>query len=831
MSSRRDFIKKAAVLGGGASLLSNLPPAIQKAFAINPATGTTFLDAEHVVILMQENRSFDHTYGTLQGVRGFNDPHAITLPSQNPVWLQTNKNGETFGPYRLDISNTKVTWIGGLPHSWKDQVDAFNKGRLNRWLDAKARHDEEHKTMPFTMGYYTRQDIPFYYALADAFTVCDQHFCSSLTGTTPNRLYLWSGTIREEQHENSPARVWNGETDYDVWGKWKTYPERLEENGISWKIYQNELSIDGGFEGEEDAWLSNFTDNPIEFFEQYNVKLSERYINWMAKAEVSLPKEIADLEEKLKTTTATGRELKDLQNTLEDKKNTLKRVKADKVTYTREKWEQLSRHAKTIHEKAFTTNKNDPDYHHLKEHKYMDDGVERVVNMPKGDVLHQFRQDVNSGQLPTVSWLVAPEAYSDHPGSAWYGSWYVSEVFDILTKNPEVWKKTVFILTYDENDGYFDHVTPFTAPNAHDAATGKSSASIDTSVDFVTWEQENKRTYMPKDHLTDGPIGLGYRVPMVVASPWSRGGWVNSQVFDHTSPLQFLEVFLKHKTGKDVTETNISQWRRAISGDLTSVFRPYNGEKITTPAPLGQDAVVEAIHKAKFKGMPGGYHQLTAQDIEQVKQSPENAPFAGIQEKGIRQSNALPYEMYVEGTLSSDKTHFDITFTAGKKSTAVPFNVYAYHKQTGDNDENVTVRTYAVAPGDTIKDSWPINSFDNGQYLIKVYAPNGFVRSFAGSAAGGDAGVAVTYQPATMHVNITVKGSDAAQAVITNNSYKAAAKQVPLKNGIASIDVSKSFGWYQFTVTLNNNPAFAKTYAGRMETGKPSYSDPLMGKV
>ena len=161
-----------------------------------------------------------------------------------------------------------------MPHSWTNQVDARNNGKYDKWLDVKQSGDKEYANMPLTMGYYTREDIPFYYALADAFTVCDQNFCSSLTGTTPNRLYFWTGTIREEQHENSKANVWNGDADYDTMVSWKTFPERLEENDISWKVYQNEISVDGGFTGEEDAWLANFGDNPLEYFTQYNVKLS-----------------------------------------------------------------------------------------------------------------------------------------------------------------------------------------------------------------------------------------------------------------------------------------------------------------------------------------------------------------------------------------------------------------------------------------------------------------------------------------------------------------------------------------------------------------------------
>ncbi len=224
-------------------MLHMLPASIQKALAINPALGSTFMDAEHIVLLMQENRSFDHTYGTLQGVRGFNDPRAIKQHDNKPVWLQTNKEGDTYAPFHLDIKDTNATWMSSLPHSWSNQVDARNNGRHDKWLDANTPAIKKYSGMPLTMGYYTRQDIPFYYALADAFTVCDQNFCSSLTGTTPNRLYFWSGTIREKQKAEVLARVWNGDADYDNWANWTSFPERLEENGISWKVYQNEISV------------------------------------------------------------------------------------------------------------------------------------------------------------------------------------------------------------------------------------------------------------------------------------------------------------------------------------------------------------------------------------------------------------------------------------------------------------------------------------------------------------------------------------------------------------------------------------------------------------
>ncbi|HEY4155009.1 MAG TPA: phospholipase C, phosphocholine-specific, partial [Puia sp.] len=592
MDTRREFIKKAGLLSGATGLFSMLPPSIQRALAINPDPGSSFLDAEHVVILMQENRSFDHCFGCLRGVRGFNDPRAITLPDQNPVWLQSNKAGETYAPFHLDIRNTKATWMNSLPHSWSNQVDARNDGKYDQWLNVKRSGNKDYSDMPLTMGFHNRDDIPFYYTLADAFTVCDQHFCSSLTGTSPNRSYLWTGTIRDRQRETSRALVWNDDMDFESLG-WRTFPELLEENNISWKIYQNELSVGVGFEGEEDAWLSNFTDNNLEFFKQYHARLNKRHLLYLEKIAVSLPVEIEELKRKLATLPPADPSVEAETKRLKEKQKKWNELQKEMETHHPAAYEGLTPREKSIHQKAFTTNEQDPDFHTLTELTYSDNGVEREMQVPKGDVLYQFREDVRTGALPTVSWLVAPENFSDHPGAPWYGAWYVSEVLDILTQNPELWKKTIFMLTYDENDGYFDHVPPFVAPHSHKPGTGKVSGGMDTRVEFVTLQQEEERENFPSAYDRESSIGLGYRVPLVIASPWSRGGFVNSEVFDHTSSLQFLEEFLSRKTGRKITETNISDWRRTVCGNLSSVFRPYSGEKTDNPAFLSRDEVLE----------------------------------------------------------------------------------------------------------------------------------------------------------------------------------------------------------------------------------------------
>ena len=764
MDTRREFIKKASLLSGGAGLLNVLPTSIARAMAIDPAAGSTFYDAEHVVLLMQENRSFDHTYGTLQGVRGFNDPRAITLPDKNPVWCQSNSAGETYAPFRLDIKNTNATWMESLPHGWTDQVDARNDGKYNKWLDAKPSGVEQYKAMPLTLGFYSREDIPFYYSLADAFTVCDHNFCSSLTGTTANRLYFWTGTIREKAEAASQAKVWNDDADYDSPVSWKTFPERLEENNISWKVYQNEIGAGSGLKDEHDQWLGNFGDNPLEYFSQYKV------------------------------TSKPG---------------------------------ELSGKDKNLHEKAFTTNKKDPNYHNLTSLKYKDGDNEHEVNVPQGDVLHQFREDVKNKQLPTVSWIVAPQKFSDHPSSAWYGAWYISEVMDILTKDPEVWKKTIFILTYDENDGYFDHMPPYTAPHPQKKDTGSVSSGMKTDTEYVADQSQQSSK---NEDVRVSSIGLGYRVPMVIASPWSRGGWVNSQVFDHTSSLQFLEKFLSKKFNKKINEPNISEWRRTVCGDLTSAFRKYNGEEIKKPEFLDRNEFIEAIHKAQFRNPPSNFKKVSKSDAEDLKNIlPE-------QEKGTRSANALPYELNADGKLSDDKKSFMIRLQAaskihGSKAAGAPFNVYAPGMY---KNEMVKAWSYAVKAGDTLRESFEVADFDNDNYHLKVYGPNGFYREFSGTSSDPAIDIAVDAYKNTLRITIRNNSEKAVSAQIRDNSYGSPSFNVnaqPTKTISSYIDPAKSFGWYDVTVQIEGNKIFQQTFAGRIENGKPGKTDPLMGRV
>ncbi|SIQ14362.1 phosphocholine-specific phospholipase C [Chryseobacterium sp. RU33C] len=777
--NRREFLEKSSLLLAGLGTSNVLHPSILKALAIDPAAQSTFYDAEHVVILMQENRSFDHAFGALKGVRGFLDKRAFVKQDGHSVFFQKNDEGKYASPARLDLRNTKSTWMSSLPHSWADQQKALNKGKFDQWLQAKASGNKDYKNIPLTLGYYNREDLPFYYQLADAFTIFDQYFCSSLTGTTPNRLFLWSGTLREQQNGKVKANVINENIDYDKarQAKWKSFPEILEQQNVSWRIYQNEISLPKGMSGEQEAWLSNFTDNPIEWFSKFNVKFSKGYHQ-------NIPNIITYLKGEIEKNPGQKQRLEAM----------LAEVQEDQVKYHPDNYSRLSKEEKNLHEKAFTTNSNDPDYWKLEIGK--DENGERLV-VPEGDVLFQFRKDVEEKKLPLVSWLVAPEHFSDHPGSPWYGAWYISEVLNILTKDPEIWKKTIFIINYDENDGYFDHVLPFAPPV-------NPSQPVDMNgkegVEYVDQSQEYMSNPSLKNYeKIEGTVGLGYRVPMIIASPWTKGGFVNSEVSDHTSVLQFLEKFIMKKFKKNVHVDNISDWRRAVCGDLTSAF---NSSSIKVPQMdyLDQKDYAKTINAAKNKPVP---------DLKWYSEDQLNDSLLDIQERGLKPSNPLPYHFHVN--LEGD--HIKMT---NLKENGVPLLVY---DRTQFNSNNYHF-SYALYSRQNLS-----HAVHSGAYDYEIFGPNGFFRKFQGSISP-EIEIILENITAKNQVELTVRSNKKKNFSISlEDLYTKNKKTIPVEKSEEKIiiDLDKFKGWYDLKISSNEH---LWHFAGRIETGKASVSDP-----
>jgi phospholipase C len=442
--TRRRLLGSAAAAGGLAAAGMVLPPNVLNAIAAPAPRDGKLSDIKHVVMLMQENRSFDHYFGTLSGVRGFDDPHPMRISTGRPVFYQpdpSNPDGYLL-PYRLNTKISAAQAIPSMSHAWDVQHQAWNGGKMDNWLPAHIASDGA-TDGPYTMGYFTRQDIPFQYALADAFTICDAYHCSVLGPTAPNRHMWMAGTIDADGQYGGPSLETGGP---NATYTFKTYPERLTEAGVSWKIYH----APGGATGL----------GALQLIAQY-----------------------------------------------------------------------------------FNAKPGDPLY---------DNGMNP---QPPG----QFEYDVANDQLPTVSWILPPSGFDEHPANLpAAGATFVAGKIDAIAANPDVWAKTVFILSYDENDGIFDHVPPVTPPPG-------------TPGEFVSGTS-------PTGVQGGGlPTGLGFRVPCIVVSPWTVGGWVSSELFDHTSQLRLLEKI----TG--VAEPNITGWRRATVGDLTSVFR-FNDTSRQAPA-------------------------------------------------------------------------------------------------------------------------------------------------------------------------------------------------------------------------------------------------------
>jgi phospholipase C len=342
-------------------------------------------------------------------------------------------------PFHLDTHATNAQKIPSTSHAWQVQHDALNGGKMDNWLPAHRLADG--KNCPYVMGYHNRADLPFHFALAEAFTICDAFHCSVLGPTWPNRMMWMTGTIDPNGQNGGPilqnAAPAGGYT-------WKTYAERLQEAGVSWKVYEQ---------------TNTYGCNMLENFASFR------------NADPSSPLYINGL-----------------------------------------------------------------------------------THLPEG----QFEYDARNDQLPAVSWVIPTSTQSEHPNyTPAEGAAFIASKIDAIAANPDVWAKTAFILNYDENDGLFDHVIPPTpAPGTPDEFVTKTSVGG-----------------TPGNGLN---VGGGYRVPAIIVSPWTAGGWVSSENFDHTSVLQFLEKF----TG--VQEPNISAWRRKTFGDLTSAFR-FNGQKAKPP--------------------------------------------------------------------------------------------------------------------------------------------------------------------------------------------------------------------------------------------------------
>lgn len=697
LNNRRDFLKAAGIAGGVAAL----PVSIGRALAIAPKRVTgTIKDVKHIVILMQENRSFDHYFGTMKGVRGFGDRQTIPLPGDRPVWSQSNGVRE-LPPFHLDTEHTNALKVPGTPHSFSDAQAAWNQGKFGLWPKFKT---------DYSMGYYKRDDIPFQFALAEAFTICDAYHCSVTSGTDPNRVVFWSGSsfdpklaakgvnCRDTHSEPNNLRCWiKGalpEPGYTYAGnalEWATIPEVLEDAGIDWRIYQN----------------------PND--------------NWTGAMHGGLA----------------------FQG--------FREAKPDSGLYKR--------------------------------------GMSEFS-------LEQFAKDVKDGTLPAVSWILPPKERSEHPSASTpiEGAAFTAEVLDALTANREVWSQTAFFQTFDENDGLFDHVPPPAPPSYNRDGTMAGKATLDLAGEYF---DDHADAYTSRDDVISGttrPWGLGPRVPMYVVSPWSRGGWVNSEVFDHTSVGQFLE----QRFG--ITIPGISPWHRAVCGDLTSCF-DFSRDGDSAFPKLPDVSAASAI---------------LAEHLTRPKILPPRGPQDIHQEPGIRRSRALPYVLHVDAAAS--QSALTLSFVNEGKAGAV-FHVYDKHRL------DRIPRRYTVEAGKSLTDSWLADK--EGRFDLVVLGPNGFLRQFTGDLAQAVTAPLLNARydvsGKVVRLRLAAAGSGTTSVVLGDDAYGVQASRTVKLEGSSTASerwpVAKSEDWYDMTVAA---PGITIRLAGRVETGQHGISDPLM---
>lgn len=601
-ADRRNFLKLGAGTLAAAGVASMLPPGIRKALA-QVAQPTTLGDIDHIIILMQENRSFDHYFGMLPGVRGFSDPHPAPLPSGQTVWYQPNRSdghaakspsGATVAsvmPYPLHpAASTPVDYQSvGLDHSWRGSLQTWQ--HWGAWVQRKGF---------WTMGYLRPADLPFYYALANAFTLCDAYHCSLFGPTNPNRRFMWTGTSGGSTITNPAWKhymvqndgAWESSEISDIandsggqngWD-WRTYPDVLEDNRVSWKIYQG---------------YRNFGDNELAYFNNF-------------------------------------------------------RRGGDA--------------AKIAKARGYAGKHGDND----------DQSAAALIASLQADL--QGRDAGGKSTFPAVSWIVAPASHSEHPssGDSSTGEAFTEQVINAVIGSKEVWERCAIFITYDENDGYFDHVPapipPLDGYGKHNL-TKANGQPID--LDDEIYESE--------------PIGLGPRVPMLVVSPWSKGGRVSSRLSDHTSIIRFLETWLvaKGHQASDVHCANISAWRRAICGDLTETLN------LVSPINTPRDRDISGWNIAEPKNGPDAVYAPYPHA--------DGDTFAPGVAASTRPACALPYDCKVSITRTGRQVA--VAFDNTASSAAATFIVYLNALTTAQR-----VLHYTVAAGSVLKDELVLNS-------------------------------------------------------------------------------------------------------------------------
>jgi phospholipase C len=373
-----------------------------------------------------------------------------------------------------------------------------------------------------------------------------------------------------------------------------------------------------------------------------------------------------------------------------------------------------------------------------------------------------------------------------------FGAWYVSQVVDILASNPEVWSRMALFVTYDEEGGFFDHLVPPTPPRT--PAQGLSTVATTNEI-FPGAAGFPTGPLRPRD-----PRAHDHRLAV------DQGGWVDSQLFDHTSMIRFLEARFAHGN-PDLIESNITPWRRAVVGDLTSAFnfsKPNTSWNVRLP------------DTDDFKPRELVRHP------DEVPVPPAD-PAVPDQERGVRPARAIPYRLHADARAGAASVA--IEFASSGDATGV------FQVRSADATEDP--RSYTVEPGRQLADTWDVAS----GYDVEVFGPNGFFRRFKDGVGGPAAGLAIRALDGGHHDEIVLElenhGLSKIEVTVSNRSSpkRTTLTLAPGAADAPSWSLRRTRGWYDLTVTLKDDPEFEYRYAGHLENGDASISDPGMGRL
>jgi phospholipase C len=358
-------------------------------------------------------------------------------------------------------------------------------------------------------------------------------------------------------------------------------------------------------------------------------------------------------------------------------------------------------------------------------------------------------------------------------------------------------------VTFDENDGFFDHLPAPAVPSYNLDGTLAGKSTVDPAGMYFD-NGNSEQHYLDKRDTISGnlrPWGMGPRVPMYILSPWSKGGWVNSEVADHTSIAQFIEKRF------GITIPAVSPWHRAVSSDLTSAF------DFVTP------------NDPEFPRMPdtSDYEKRDAASKSLPKAVAPATPSSLFQEKGTRFSRALPYRLHCHLQVLEKEHKIRLLFE-NKGAAGAVYHVYDLHNL------DAIPKRYTVESGKSLDDEWELPA--KGNYDLEVFGPNGYFQKFSGNIHTNEPVTAIRYDHEKGGLSVVLRnaGNSALHLAISSNAYDHAGKPsfdiAPGKSREQHWNLAGSGNWYDFSV--RSADGYHHRFAGRVETGRHSISDPAM---